>query len=67
MPIVHQTFSDPVAANTEQPDNERYKRNIYYKGALHWNELPVKDRNIETYVTFKESQKKWMLGTNNIV
>ena len=55
---------DAVLFNTERPQNEKYKRNIYYNGALRWNELIVEDRNIVMYKSFKEKQKKWMLSTN---
>ena len=52
---------------TQQPGNEKYKRNIYYNGAIHWNELPVNLHNIQKYSNFKENQKKWMLSTNHVV
>ena len=41
--------------------NEKYKRNIFYKGALSWNRLyslPVHKRNIDTSDKFKDIQKK---------
>ena len=49
---------DALIFKTERPQNEKYKRNIFYKGALSWNSLPVYERNIETYEKFKENQKK---------
>ena len=52
--------------NTERPINETYKRNIYYNGAIRWNELTVDLRNIKEYNVFKNKQKEWMLTTNYI-
>ena len=52
---------------TYKPNNEKYKRNIFYNGAIHWNELSVKSRNTQKYDNFKETQKKWMLRTNVII
>ena len=42
---------------TVKPSNEKYKRNVYYKGALWWNNLPVIKRNIEVYDKFKNIRK----------
>ena len=54
---------DALLFTTSKPENEKYKRNIYYKGALKWNELPVKTRNINKYESFKLNQKKWLKET----
>ena len=40
---------DSVLFTTTKPSNEKYKRNVLYKGALAWNALPVMERNIEKY------------------
>ena len=40
---------DALVFKTVKPNNEKFKRNIYYKGALSWNSLPVHERNIETF------------------
>ena len=55
---------DATLFNTERPINETYKRNIYYNGALRWNELTVDLRKIKDYTAFKNKQKEWMLNTN---
>ena len=44
-----------------RPNNETFKRNIYYNGALKWNELSVSN-----YESFKLSKKKWLLSTINL-
>ena len=49
---------DAILFTTIKPNNESYKRNIFYKGAINWNNLPVIERNIPTYVKFKNVQKK---------
>ena len=50
---------------TIRPNNEKYKRNIYYKGALKCNELSVTNRKIDKYESFKLNQKQWLLSTIN--
>ena len=37
---------DALLYTTNKPNNEKYKRNVLYKGALSWNKLPVNERNI---------------------
>ena len=49
---------DALLFTVLHPNSEKYKRNIYYKGALKWNELSVQNRNIEKYENFKEIKKK---------
>ena len=49
---------DALLFTTVKPNNETYKRNVYYKGAINWNSLPVNERNILTYDKFKNVQKK---------
>ena len=49
---------DAILFTTIKPNNESYKRNIFYKGAINWNNLPVIERNIPTYEKFKNVQKK---------
>ena len=44
-----------------KPNNENYKRNVLYKGAITWNTLPVYDRNIKEYREFKDLQKRKLL------
>ena len=56
---------DALLFMVNRPNNEKYKRNIYYNGALRWNELSVVNRNIEKYDNFKSTQKKWLLTTIN--
>ena len=57
---------DAPLFHTERPSNEAYKRNIYYNGALRWNELAVDLRNIKEYDILKKKQKEWMSSTNFI-
>ena len=49
---------DALVFKTVKPNNEKFKRNIYYKGALSWNNLPVHERNVDTFEKFKLMQKK---------
>ena len=63
---IHTRAHDAPLFKTDRPNNETYKRNIYYNGALRWNELTVDTRNIEDYSTFKNNQKEWMKHTNNV-
>ena len=42
---------------TLKPNNEKYKQNAYYRGALSWNDLPVIERNILDFEKFKAIQK----------
>ena len=43
------------------PKCEKYKHSVFYYGAIKWNSLPVKIRNIGTYNSFKSLQKENML------
>ena len=62
--VINTRAHDALLFQTERPQNEKYKRNIYYNGALRWNELRVENRNTLNYISFKSKQKKWMLATN---
>ena len=44
---------DALLFTSIRPNNEKYKRNIYYKGAV-------------KYENFKLNQKKWLLSTINL-
>ena len=46
---------------TQKPILERYKRNVFYQGAMKWNNLSSAIRNIETYDKFKWESKKWSI------
>ena len=48
---------DAILFNTNIPKWEKYKHNIFYYGARLWNQLPVKERRIDDYKTFKNVQK----------
>ena len=59
---IRQIFTRRRDANiftTKHPTCEKYKKNVYYFGAM--NDLQVKTRLIETYDQFKNFQKKQML------
>ena len=47
---------------TSKPNCEKYKSNVFFNGALCWNELPVETRNIETYEKFKNVRQQWALN-----
>ena len=49
---------DALLFNTYKPNNEKCKQNVYYRGALAWNSLPVYERNILEFEKFKVVQKK---------
>ena len=49
---------------TKKPNNEKYKQNVFYYGAIKWNNFPVNVRNTESYEKFKFVQKRWSI--NNI-
>ena len=53
---------DAPVFKTEKPNSEKYKANVFYSGAVLWNELPVHVRNIDSYPIFKNKQKKWALS-----
>ena len=36
---------DALLFTTVKPNNEKFKRNVYYKGAILWNSLTVAERN----------------------
>ena len=42
---------------THRWNSEKYKVNVYYKGALIWNAMTVPERCIETYDELKVSLK----------
>ena len=44
---------DAILFVTKRPNSEKYKLNVYYKGALLWNEMTVPERSIETYDELK--------------
>ena len=52
---------DAILFTTVKPNNEKYKRNVFYKGALLWNTLPVDERNLQTYNKFTIRQKRNLL------
>ena len=58
---IHTRAHDALLFTTIKPKNEKYKQNIYYRGALNWNSLPVRERSIITFKEFKENQKKKLL------
>ena len=64
--IINTRAHDAPIFQTKRPQNEKYKRNIYYNGAIKWNSLSIDDRNILEYNVFKSKQKEWMLLTNRV-
>ena len=57
--IVTRLHTAPVFA-TYKPNNEKAKLNILYRGAIGWNSLPEKDRNLD-HTEFKKMQKRNLL------
>ena len=52
---------DAILFTTVKPNNEKFKRNIFYKGAISRNNLTVAERNVDTYNVFKTQQKKKLI------
>ena len=52
---------DAHVFKTTKPDCERFRNNVFYCGAVKWNSLSVADRNIDSYLKFKQVQKRWAL------
>ena len=61
---VRTRLHDPPVFITKKTNNEKYKQNVFYYGAVKWNDMPINVRNIETYDKFKSVQKRWSI--NNI-
>ena len=55
------TRYDAPILTTYFPNNESFRQNILYQGAIAWNELTVEDRSIDTHLKFKNFQKKILL------
>ena len=45
---------DAVVFTTLKPNSKKYKINVFYKGAIAWNELSVVVRNSQTYIILKD-------------
>ena len=58
---IHTRRRDANVFVTKRPNCDKYKKNIFYYGAVLWNKLPVKIRKIESYTAFKTYQKNLML------
>ena len=59
---IHTRLHDAPVFETVKPNSEKCKNNVFYAGAVTWNNLPVAIRNIETYERFKFQQKRWALS-----
>ena len=51
---VYTSAHDAVLYTTLKPNSEKYKRNVYYKGAIAWNSLSVQIRKTQTYTCLKD-------------
>ena len=49
---------DALLFTTKKPNNEKYKQNVFYRGAVSWNGLPVPERVIPGFKEFKAKQKQ---------
>ena len=58
---VRTRLHDAPVFKTLKPNNEKYKNNVFYIGAVKWNNLPSHIRNIETYNKFKWNSKNWSI------
>ena len=45
-------------------NNEVYKRNVYYSGALEWNKLDAEDRNVKDFFILKRKQHGFLIHIN---
>ena len=60
--IVTRGNSGPMF-EVKKPNSEAFKRNIYYAGAVEWNNLDADVRKLEHFYQFKRIQKSWLLNT----
>ena len=44
---------DAIVFTTIRPNSEKYKTNVFYKGAVAWNDLNVATRQSQTYTILK--------------
>ena len=51
---VYTRAHDAVLFMTVKPNSEKYKRNVFYKGAVAWNCLSVTVRKMQTYLSIKD-------------
>ena len=58
---VHTRAHDAILFITNRPNSEKYKLNVYYKGALLWNDMTVPELSFETYNKLKDYLKIQML------
>ena len=59
VPVVRTRLHNTKIFKTERPYIEKYKCNPLYRGAMLWNSLSVKIRNIDDYQDFKGYFKNW--------
>ena len=45
---------DATLFRTNRPNSEKYKINVFYKGAIIWNSMTVNDRSIDSYDQLKK-------------
>ena len=45
---------DAILFTTKKPNSEKYKINVFYKGALAWNSMSVQIRRSQTYTILKD-------------
>ena len=58
---VRTRLHDAPVFTTVKPNNDKYKNNVFYNGAVKWNNLASHIRNIETYDEFKWKTKTWSI------
>ena len=52
---VHTRAHEALLFTKHKPNSEKYKKNVFYKGAIAWNCLSVQLRKIQTYTSLKET------------
>ena len=54
-------FNAPIMTEIKA-NNSTFSRSVLYQGAIHWNSLPINERNIRMYNSFKRAQKSKLIN-----
>ena len=54
-------FNAPIMTEIKA-NNSTFSRSVLYQGAIHWNSLPINERNICMYNSFKRAQKSKLIN-----
>ena len=58
---IHTRARDGPLFKVAKPNCEKFKQSVLYNGAVSWNTLPPVTRNIDSYITFRNTQKNVIL------